>query len=134
MDGELIAFAPLGLTEYIIPDSVTSIGNSAFRYCSSLTSVTIPDGVTSIGDSAFNNCSSLTSITIPDSVTSIGNSAFWACNRLESIYCKPTMPPTLGDGAFGITPTAKIYVPTSSVYAYQIANRWSDYRIVGYDF
>ena len=55
--------------------SVTSIGNYAFRNCSSLTSRTIPDGVTSIGSSAFIDCSNLTSITIPDSVTSIG---YWA--------------------------------------------------------
>ncbi len=51
-------------TTYSIPDSVTSIGGSAFSYCDSLTSVTIPDSVTSIGDSAFYNCTSLTSITI----------------------------------------------------------------------
>ena len=42
-----------GVTEVVIPDGVTSIGNWAFIGCSSLTSVTIPDSVTSIGDSAF---------------------------------------------------------------------------------
>ena len=55
-----------------IPDSVTNIGNQAFRGYSRLTSVTISDSVTSIGDSAFDDCGSLTSVTIPDSVTSIG--------------------------------------------------------------
>ena len=60
----------------IIPDSVTSIGDLAFWFCTSLTSVTIPDSVTSIGDSAFVWCTSLTSITIPDSVTNIGEHAF----------------------------------------------------------
>ena len=45
-----------------IPDSVTSIGSSAFYNCSSLTSVTIPDSVTSIGGAAFNGCSSLTTV------------------------------------------------------------------------
>ena len=57
-------------------DVITSIGNSAFQYCTSLASITIPSSVTSIGNYAFSNCSSLASITIPNSVTSIGNSAF----------------------------------------------------------
>ncbi|MBR6802647.1 MAG: leucine-rich repeat protein [Kiritimatiellae bacterium] len=62
--------------------SVTSIGDSAFRGCSSLTSVTIPSSVTSIGDCAFLFCSSLTSVTIPSSVTFIGGNAFYGCTNL----------------------------------------------------
>ena len=61
------------LTSITLPDSVTSIGDCAFVFCVGLSSITLPDSVTSIGDSAFKNCSSLTSITIPDSVTSIGD-------------------------------------------------------------
>ncbi len=64
---------------------LTSIGNSAFSSCSSLTSVTIPEGVTSIGDYAFNLCSSLASVTIPEGVTSIGRGAFRICTGLTSI-------------------------------------------------
>ena len=67
---------------------VTSIGNSAFSDCTSLTSVTIPDSVTSIGDLAFSSCYSLTSITIPDSVTSIGKAAFDWCTSLKAFYGK----------------------------------------------
>ena len=59
-----------------IGDSVTSIGDYAFKNCKSLTSVTIGDSVTSIGKSAFFICWSLTSVTIGDSVTSIGDRAF----------------------------------------------------------
>ena len=53
-------------TSYSIPDSVTSIGDYAFRDCSRLTSITIPDSVTSIGYSAFYGCGSLTSVYISD--------------------------------------------------------------------
>ena len=63
----------------IIPDSVTSIGDNAFAWCTGLTSVTIPNSVTSIGDEAFSGCSGLTSVTIPNSVTSIGDEAFSGC-------------------------------------------------------
>ena len=68
-----------------IPSNVKSIGDRAFMSCSSLTSVTIGSGVMSIGTSAFNSCNGLTSITVPDSVTSIGRGAFGNCGSLTSI-------------------------------------------------
>lgn len=68
-----------------IPNSVTSIGSSAFSGRNSLTSINIPNSVTSIGSYAFRGCTGLASITIPNSVTSIGISAFNGCSGLESI-------------------------------------------------
>jgi len=79
------AFANTGLTSITIPSSVTSIAAGAFYNCSSLTSVTIPANVTSIENGTFYNCSSLTSITIPSSVTSIGESAFDGCEQLTQL-------------------------------------------------
>lgn len=71
--------------EYLIPDSVTNIGERAFYNCHFLTSITIPEGVISIGDSAFCICSSLKSVTIPNSVTIIGWKAFYGCCDLISV-------------------------------------------------
>jgi uncharacterized repeat protein (TIGR02543 family) len=70
---------------YQIPNSVTSIGGSAFSGCTFLTSVTIPGSVTSIGYSAFSGCTSLSSVTIPSSVTNIGYQAFYGCTSLTSV-------------------------------------------------
>ena len=78
-----------GLTSITIPDSVTSIGKSAFEGCSGLTSVTIPDSVTSIEDYAFEGCSGLTSITIPASVVKLGYQSVgdrWSFVKTFTIY------------------------------------------------
>ena len=99
IDGTLNSFASAGLTEYAIPDSVTTIGDYAFQYCHRLKSVTIPDSVTTIGDYAFSGCSSLISVTIPDSVTTIGDSVFSCCSSLTSVTI-PDRVTTIGDWAF----------------------------------
>ena len=134
--------------------------------CSSLTSVTIPDSVTTIGGSAFSGCSSLrefngkyasdngrcliidgtlnsfapaglSEYTIPDSVTAIGIYAFYNCSSLTSVYCKAITPPAGGASMFSSNASGrKIYVPMESVEAYKSASRWSIYAdsIVGYNF
>ena len=73
------------IKDLVIPNSVTSIGESSFSGCSGFTSITIPNSVTSIGKFAFIGCSGFTSITIPNSVTSIGFYAFSGCSGLTSI-------------------------------------------------
>ena len=101
------------LTSIIIPNSVTRIGYYAFWRCSGLTSVTIPNSVTSIGGSAFYHCSGLTSIIIPNSVTSIRESVFGNCSGLTSIII-PNSVTSIGKSAFencsGLT---SIIIPNS---------------------
>ena len=69
-----------------IPDTVTSIGDEAFKNNTSMVSVSIPDSVKSIGDSAFYGCTSLLGVVIPDSVEKTGRCAFQKCSKLASAY------------------------------------------------
>ena len=139
VDGVLNSFAPAGLKEYTIPNGTISIGDSAFRDCSSLVRVIMPNSLISIQPAAFYYSTSLTNITIPDSVTWIGEYAFFGCTSLKEVYCKPTTPPravTSGSNYWSAFGGCDIYVPTASVDAYKAADGWSDYAryIVGYDF
>ncbi len=88
-----------GLTSVTIPNSVTSIGDDAFSFCDALTSVTIPNSVKSIGEEVFDWCSGLTSVTIGNSVTSIGSYAFSFCDALTSVTI-PESVTSIGNRAF----------------------------------
>ena len=87
------------LTSIVIPNSVTEMGTYAFYGCSSLTSIVIPKSVTSIGNYTFYNCSSLASVIISKSVTSIGESAFQYCSSLTSVVI-PASITSIGDQSF----------------------------------
>ena len=103
LDGTSIAnsafFSCTSLTSVTIPNSVTEISDYAFAYCRGLTSVTIPNSVTSIGERAFSYCSGLTSVTIPNSVTSIGWYALYECTSLTSVTI-PNSVTSIGNEAF----------------------------------
>jgi len=87
------------LTQVTIPGSVTSIGNFAFYRCTGLTHIAIPGSVKSIDREAFYNCTGLTQVTIPDSVTSIGHYAFKRCTNLTQVTI-PGSVKTIGSYAF----------------------------------
>ena len=111
--GDTAFYECTGLTSITIPDSVTSIGWGAFEGCTGLTSITIPDSVTSIGSDAFYGCTGLTSITIPDSVTSIDDFAFYKCTGLTSITI-PDSVTSIGGSAFKkCTGLTSITIPDS---------------------
>ena len=101
------------LTNVTIPDSVTSISDYAFSWCTSLTSVTIPDGVTDISKRAFSNCKSLTNVTIGNSVTSIDDDAFHYCENLASITISNSVT-SIGKSAFGYCTSLKDVYYTGS--------------------
>ena len=110
---KIISFRNQSLEAYVIPASVTSIGDSAFCGCLSLSKIVIPASVTSIGDGAFSDCRSLSNIDIPDSVTSIGNSAFFYCLSLSKIVI-PASVTSIGNSAFFYCLSlSKIVIPNS---------------------
>ena len=121
------------LTSVVIGDSVTSIGEKAFRYCSSLTEVVIPDRVTSIGGSAFYYCSSLTEVVIPDRVTSIGGYTFYFCSSLTEIVIGDSVK-SIGDCTFtGCSSLTEVVIGESvksiGVYAFEVCSSLTQIEI-----
>ena len=144
-DGKTLIQYAIGKTqtEFIIPDSVTSIGDSAFMFCRSLSSVVIPDSVTSIVDWAFSYCKSLSSVVIGDGVTSIGYQAFYNCDSLSSVVI-PDSVTTIGASAFSNCSNLSFVVIPDSVttigsYAFENCSSLSSVVIpdsvttIGYD-
>ena len=93
------AFGFAEITSVTIPDGVTSIGDKAFRHCTSLETVSVPDSVKTIGNYAFNECGALALINIPQGVASIGDYAFWYCYTLASIEF-PASVTSIGEDVF----------------------------------
>jgi hypothetical protein len=123
-------------------NGITIIEAGTFRECTSLTSIIIPNGVTSIrggipGGGAFHNCTSLASIIIPSSVISIDGypytGAFYNCKSLTSITNLNLVPVDINSDVFeGVNTNAcTLTVATSAVSAYQNANQWKEFKIVG---
>ena len=118
------------ITDLVIPDGVTTIGNYAFYYCSSLSSVTIPEGVTSIGSGAFNRCSGLSSVTIPEGMTSIGSYAFDNCENLATIVSFIEEPSSAScyRAFYSFTlNNATLYVPQGTTEKYKADYGWKDF-------
>ncbi len=115
---------------FVIGGDVTGIRSYAFNGYTNLKSVTISPTVTSIGNYAFSGCSGLKTIIIPEGVTSIGNNAFNGCSLLSDIYNFSPQPQSINSNTF-TNYGATLYVLESSVSAYQTADVWKQFNIVG---
>lgn len=129
------AFRGSKLTSLVLPNSIQTVPSHMCYECDNLEHVSLSEGLLSIGARAFDGCPELTTITLPSTLTYIGGNAFHSAGKLQTMYVKALTPP---EGSLpwlnyqrGIT----IYVPNSSVEAYETA--WSSnpaIHIVGYDF
>lgn len=110
------AFNGSGITSVTIPDTVTSIGSQAFKWCSGLTSVTIPSSVTTIGNYAFQKCTGLTSVTLSGNLASIGIYGFADCSKLATINATGlTQCPSVSTGTVfsNVKTSGRLYYPTN---------------------
>ena len=110
----------ISLNSIILPPTITSIGNSAFKNCEGLTAINIPSTITSIGDSAFGYCSKLTSLTIPSSAILIGRSAFNNCSAFINVVANNPNYSSIDGVLFNKTQTTLIQCPTSKTGNYII--------------
>ena len=124
------AFEQSGLESVTIPDSVTSIGNSAFLNNTALTSVIIGNSVTSIGDYAFIGNTALTSVIIPDSVISIGEGAFESNLALTSVRFLGNAPAVGTNGFLDVAPDATAYVGYNATGFDVVAGFWNRLIVV----
>ena len=114
VDGVLLNYAKDTLIQY-------PIGNTRTEYV-------IPHSVTTIGNYAFSDCSGLRLVTIPHSVTTIREFAFAECNHLTSVTCYAQNPPVCGSNCFYDVPKdIPLYIPYVSLDAYKSAAGWKDF-------
>ena len=113
-----------------IPNTVTSIGNSAFSYHTGLSSINTGNSVTSIGSYAFYNCTGLSSISMGSGTTSIGSYTFYYCPNLTSVTCLAMTPPSIQSTTFTSEQysNATVTVPGPwAVSKYKAANYWKNF-------
>jgi len=119
------------LTSVAIPGSVIFIYGWAFSGCTNLTTVTIPDRITEISEFTFSGCANVTSISIPSSVNIIKDRAFNGAHRLASITSLNLTPPKIFGEAFGHAPSGVcLYVPENSIGAYRAAYGWKKFECI----
>lgn len=108
----------------LLPNSITSIGANAFTN-SKIITATIPDSVLTLGNAAFRFCS-LNAVVVGSGVTDIGTRCFGNLTSLRTIKFKSINPPTLGtDVFFSLSYASLIFILYNSASAYKTATNWS---------
>ena len=137
--GDECFFYCTGLTSIAIPNSVTSLGDYCFSYCTRLTSITIPNSVTEMGYQCMSCCNNLTSITIPNSVTNMIAHCFYGNTAMTEAHINRETPPSLqrgyknnGDPFIECPAFQTIYVPRGASANYD-RSPWNAYKIVEED-
>ena len=119
------------LIKLVFPETLETLGSSAFQNCTSLKSIELPEGTTTI-HSSFRNCSGIQTVIIPSSVTFIGNYAFTNCSKLTDVYCYAEQVPNteyvLSEKA--IMTAATLHVPAASLEAYKATRPWSEFGTI----
>ncbi len=101
------AFRGCGMTTVDLPDSVTTIGISAFEQCTTLTSVKLPSNLTTLESRAFADCYRLASVELPDTLTEIPEEAFKNCVEIQKLRIPETVT-SIGSNAFQYAPLSEV--------------------------
>ena len=152
--GSEITWFPMGKSgDYVLPSSITSIGDYAFRNCR-LTKITLPEGFKELGQGAFCG-SSLEEVVAPSTLRTVPTAAFQACSRLktvrlgsgtelisdyafdgcplEHLYIEAPYPPLCNPDAFttsqaDLFSTCVLHVPANRVNMYKADPEWGQFE------
>ena len=116
-----------------LPNKLEIIGDYAFSHNYLLAgTIKCPESLTSIGSNAFRYCK-LESIVLSKNIESIGNYAFDGCYNIGSIVSESTLPPYLGVGAFNGVPKDNftLEVPEAAITDYQTTTGWNEFKRIG---
>jgi hypothetical protein len=138
--GDSIQVIPAYLCKYMkietiaIPATVTSVGQSAFMYCTNLKRFEFPQGIKTVATSVLEGCTALEEVVIPSSVTTINQDAFYNCSALQAIRNYAYTPQTITERTVNNVnkQTCILYVPMDYIDLYQAKAVWCDFiNIIG---